>query len=127
MRLKITVQLLFLLLTLSPLSDPAHGTRAAYASGPTLSSARLPPGGNFVYANNDSFPNTVSAYSVAADGTLTQIPGSPFLTGGDGVGAGGAGFYAAPRATTCAIGNVLYVSNAGSNDVSAFTIRCSEE
>jgi len=46
--------------------------------------------GNFVYINDNVFggPNTVSAYSVGADCTLTPIPGSPFLTGGLATGAG---------------------------------------
>src|ERR1051325_8084888 len=40
--------------------------------------------GNFVYINNNVFggPNTVSAFSVGANCSLTPIPGSPFPTGG---------------------------------------------
>ncbi len=79
------------------------------------------PSADFVYANNDvSGANTVSAFSVGVNGALTPVPGSPFATGGRGVGGG---FYATNRLTVCAIGNFLYVSNAGSNDVSAFAIN----
>jgi len=75
---------------------------------------------NFVYTNNNpSGPNTVSAYSVAADGSLTPVPGSPFST--FGVGTGG-GFFASSRITAYPVGNLLYVANDGSDDVSAFSI-----
>src|SRR5689334_22758459 len=45
--------------------------------------------GNFVYVNDNVFggPNTVSAYAVGADCSLTPVPGSPFLTGGIATGA----------------------------------------
>src|SRR5690349_10104474 len=46
--------------------------------------------GNFVYVNNNIFggPNTVSAYSVGANCSLTPVPGSPFPTGGIAAAAG---------------------------------------
>jgi 6-phosphogluconolactonase (cycloisomerase 2 family) len=76
---------------------------------------------NFVYTNNNLFDgNTVTAFSVANDGTLTQIPGSPFATGG--LGSAG-GFFAVSRAATSVVGNILYISNDSSNDVSAFSIN----
>jgi 6-phosphogluconolactonase len=40
---------------------------------------------NFIYTNDGSVPNTVSAFRVNSDGSLRLIPGSPFLTGGNGV------------------------------------------
>src|SRR5437660_12881267 len=43
--------------------------------------------GNYVYVNNQASTNTVSAYSVSATGSLTQLPGSPFSTGGVGATA----------------------------------------
>jgi hypothetical protein len=43
--------------------------------------------GNFVYTDDNNSPNTVSAFTVAADGSLTLIPGSPFSTGGNGGGS----------------------------------------
>lgn len=76
--------------------------------------------GNFVYTNdNTSGANTVSAFSVDANGVLTQIAGSPFATSGTGSGSG---FFASNRATVCSVGNFLYASNAGSNTVSGFSI-----
>lgn len=70
----------------------------------------------FVYTNDDVNPNTVSAFGVDASGFLTPVPGSPFPTGGIGGGAA----FTASRITT--VGNFLYVSNGGSNNVSAFSI-----
>lgn len=76
---------------------------------------------NFVYTNNDiDGPNTVSGFSVSADGQLTDIFGSPFLTGGIGFG----GFlFASNRITMHTDGNFVYASNAVSNDVSVFKIN----
>ena len=77
--------------------------------------------GQFVYTNDDIgfAPNTVSGFSVASNGTLTLISGSPFLTGGTG---NGGGFFATNRTRAGIVGNCLFASNTGSNDVSAFTI-----
>ena len=54
----------------------------------------------FVFTNNDRSPNSVSAFSVAANGSLTVVPGSPFLTGGTGIGGG---FFASNRFTTAIV------------------------
>src|SRR5213593_3057828 len=77
---------------------------------------------NFVYTNDDvSGQNTVSGFAVAEnDGALTRVPGSPFLTGG--TGSTGGGLLAVNRATTCSTQKLIYVSNAGSNDVSGFSV-----
>jgi lactonase family protein with 7-bladed beta-propeller len=74
----------------------------------------------FVYTNNDRTPNSVSAFSVAANGSLSPVPGSPFLTGGNGAGGG---FFAANRITASVVKDFLYAANAGSNTVSAFSIN----
>lgn len=84
----------------------------------------------FVYTNNENITlNTVSAFVVGVGGTLTMVPGSPFLTGGVG---GAAGFYASHRITTVSTstGSFLYASNSGdnfvapgSNNISAFSIN----
>lgn len=77
--------------------------------------------GNFVYTNDDiAGPNTVSGFSVAANGALTLVPGSPFLTGGTGAGGG---YFASNRAAVHTDGNFLYASNTASADVSVFTIN----
>jgi DNA-binding beta-propeller fold protein YncE len=77
--------------------------------------------GNFVYTDDDiRGANTVSAFSVASNGALKLVPGSPFLTGGTG---NGGGWYGANRAAVSPVGNFLFVSNSVSNDVSVFTIN----
>lgn len=76
---------------------------------------------NFLYTNNNltSAPNTVTAYSVTANGTLTEI--ATYLTGGSGP----PGTIAVPsnNVTACVAGNFLYVANQGSDTVSAFSIN----
>jgi uncharacterized protein (TIGR03000 family) len=43
----------------------------------------------YVYTiNNDLRQNGVAVYKANADGTLTEVPGSPFATGGKGLGGG---------------------------------------
>jgi 6-phosphogluconolactonase len=76
--------------------------------------------GNFVYVNNNisNGPNTVSAFSVGADCSLTPIPGSPFPTGGIGSGAG---FTLVNQAEVC--GNNLYVANGQSSTITVFAIN----
>jgi hypothetical protein len=76
--------------------------------------------GTFVYTNNDQVPNSISAFSAAANGTLSPVPGSPFATGGNGMVGG---FFAANRITTAVIENVLYAANTGSDNISAFSIN----
>jgi 6-phosphogluconolactonase len=76
---------------------------------------------NFVYTNDNFSPNTVSAFKVSpSNGALTLIPGSPFLTGGDG-GAHDVGPETITTATQ-GIKSFLYAANAGSGTVSAFVI-----
>lgn len=73
---------------------------------------------NFVYTNNDqTTANSISAFSVDTNGALGGIAGSPFATGGAGHGSG---LYSANRIVV--VNNFLYASNAGSNDVSAFSL-----
>ena len=73
---------------------------------------------NFVYTNNDqTVANSVSAFSVDSSGTLGQIGGSPFATGGVGRGSG---LYSSNRIVV--VGDFLYASNAVSSNVSAFSI-----
>ena len=74
---------------------------------------------NFLYTNDDQSSNTVSAFSVASDGTLTPVAGSPFAT--NGVGFPG-GPFATNRIGIAVTDNFLFVSNTGSNDVSVFRI-----
>lgn len=77
--------------------------------------------GNFVYVNrNADGANSVTAFSAAASGALTEIAGSPFLTGGTG---NDLGFFASNRNTVCMAGSRLYVSNQGSNNITGFDIN----
>ena len=77
---------------------------------------------NFVYTDNNSVQaaNTVSAFSVGPNGALTPISGSPFSTGGIG---GNGGYVASTNILVSPSGNILFVANTGSNDVSAFSIN----
>jgi 6-phosphogluconolactonase len=78
--------------------------------------------GNFVYVNNSTFPgaNTVSAFSIGPNGSLSAVPGSPFLTGA--IGANG-GFFGVNRATVSTVGGFLFVTNDAPANVSAFSIN----
>jgi len=78
-------------------------------------------GNTFVYTNNNANPNTVTGFSVGPSGTLTMLPGTPVLTGGGGFGT----FFASNTATATMRKNFLYVSNSGTNDISAFKIDTS--
>lgn len=73
----------------------------------------------FVYTDNNTVgPNSVTAFSVAGNGALTNI--GSFATGGSGSGGG---LFAANRARTCMVGNRLYVANDGSRNVTGFDIN----
>lgn len=74
----------------------------------------------YVYINNNVLgANTVSAFSVDANGALTPIAGSPFPTGGSGVGGG---FFAANRITIGTVRKFLFVTNEQTNNISVFSI-----
>lgn len=78
---------------------------------------------DFVYTNDDVIgSNTISGFSVAGNGALTAVAGSPFATGGAG---GFGGFYAANRVNSCVAGNFLYASNSNSGNVSGFSVNSS--
>jgi 6-phosphogluconolactonase len=82
-------------------------------------SASLEAQSRFVYTNNDVLTtNTVSGFSVAANGAISEIAGSPFPTGGGGTGGGG---FAVNRVTVAG-GKFLYASNDGTHDIGAFVI-----
>jgi 6-phosphogluconolactonase (cycloisomerase 2 family) len=80
----------------------------------------------YVYANNDDDSggdhNLVTAFKVSNTGQMTIIDTYP--TGGLGTG----GFNAVNTVTSAKVGSnlCLFVSNGGSNNVSAFTIRSSD-
>src|SRR5215471_17705175 len=76
--------------------------------------------GTFVYTNNARTPNSISAFSAAANGSLTAIAGSPFATGGSGAVGGS---LTTNRITTAIVKDFLYAGNTDSNSVSAFSIN----
>jgi len=76
---------------------------------------------NFVYTNDSGFPqNTVSAFRVNLDGSLTLLAGSPFATGGSG---GGSDVNAGKITTATGAGrSFLYAANNQDGTISAFRI-----
>jgi 6-phosphogluconolactonase (cycloisomerase 2 family) len=85
---------------------------------------------NLVYVEtNDgvAHANSVAAYSNDGSGNLTPLAGSPYLTGGTGVGGNGAGQDGALDADQEVIinsaGNLLLAVNGHSNTVASFTIN----
>jgi len=82
-----------------------------------------PPGtsssaSKFLYANFNSSTNYVGAYSIGSDGTLTEISGSPFATGG----SSGYGYYASNRIAIARTKKLLFATNANDNTISVFSI-----
>ena len=74
----------------------------------------------YVYLdNNTAGTNTISGFSRAANGDLTALPGSPFVAGGAGLGAGIASQGAIRTADD---GQYLLAVDAGSNQISVLRI-----
>ena len=75
----------------------------------------------FVYVNDQSPTNTVTGFSIAANGSLTPLSASPFLTSGSGGGTAedpeGLALVPLARAT------ILYATNDGDGSISAFTLN----
>jgi len=106
----------------------AFGLLAGLLAAPAIASARAgtDPGGarqaaGYVYVdNNTAGANTISGFSRSANGALTFLPGSPFPSGGAGLGAG----LASQGATqTADHGRYLLAVDAGSNQISVLRIR----
>ncbi|MGC2695466.1 MAG: hypothetical protein WA738_06715, partial [Candidatus Angelobacter sp.] len=74
---------------------------------------------SYVYVNNQDVVNSVVGFSVSSTGSLTQVPGSPYLTGGIGSTSTCQGL---DRIVTSAANNLLYVSNSGDQTISVFQI-----
>ena len=72
----------------------------------------------FLYVNNNGSPNVISAFHFNSSGTLTPVPGSPFMTGGNG------GFCVdiGSTRTIHPSGGRLYATNYSSGNVSGFNI-----
>ena len=105
------------------------GMQAAYADcGCSYESSSRDDvaGAVFVATNPQDSPNRILMYHRHHDGTLSLVPGSPFLTGGIGTGAP----YLPPDALSSQSSLIvdeknkfLFVVNAGSNEVSVFRIH----
>lgn len=92
--------------TLSPIAGGFTGATGTNIAGMTIDSK-----GQFLYAA-DSGNNAVLAFSIASNGALTQIAGSPFAAGTQ------------PVSVAVDLNNVfLYTANKGSNDISGFTVK----
>jgi 6-phosphogluconolactonase (cycloisomerase 2 family) len=80
--------------------------------------AAVTPDGRHLYVASGGSPVDpdeavlTHAFTIGADGALTPTPGSPFVSGSGPVGV-----------TPTPDGRYLYVSNVGSDDISAFEIR----
>lgn len=77
-----------------------------------------PARAQFVYVNNNANPNSVTAFGIAGDGSLSAISGSPFSTGGLGDVSPNIGGI-----NLITVANRLYACNSVSNSVAAFDIE----
>ncbi|MGZ7090219.1 MAG: beta-propeller fold lactonase family protein, partial [Candidatus Angelobacter sp.] len=85
-----------------------------------LSPAVLHAQGNYVYVNNQDVANSISGFAVSSTGSLSPVPGSPFLTGGIGSTTTCIGL---DRITISAPNNLLFVANSGDQTISVFQIN----
>ncbi len=75
---------------------------------------------NYVYVNNQTPANSIVAYSVSPAGVLTNVPGSPFSTGGSGRNVV---CFGMDRMIVTQVNNLLYVANTGDMTITGFTIN----
>ncbi len=75
-----------------------------------------PGNAQFTYIVNDTSPNSISAYAVDGDGLMTELPGSPFATGGNG------GFDHHPDAVV-SCGAYVYAANTTSGSIAGFFVE----
>lgn len=96
------------------------GVASAHASPRSDHHQRPSPVVGHVYVNDNTAPaNTIAGFNRHADGTLSPIPGSPFVTGGAGTGSV-IGSQGALQLT--AGGRVLLAVDPGSNDISEMLV-----
>lgn len=110
---RITTQTTLLALCLAGLAAGATGASASTAAG-------SPVVGHAYVDDNAIGSNSVAAFDRHADGSLTPTPGSPFATGGAGLGRGLGSQGAIQRS---ADGKFLIAVNPGSDDVSVLRIE----
>jgi 6-phosphogluconolactonase (cycloisomerase 2 family) len=92
-----------------------------------VASAAAPANPLFLYAVNDGVANSVSAYAIRHDGSLAEIAGSPFATGGAGDAADpdSMALISPSTARLARTADRLYVANMGGSpaSISAFAIN----
>jgi 6-phosphogluconolactonase (cycloisomerase 2 family) len=100
---------------------PVLAGAAAAAAAPAASAAGHPsPVVDYVYVNdNTTGTNTIGAFERHANGSLTQIPGSPFAAGGAGTGSGLASQGALQLSPD---GRYLIAVDAGSSEISVLRV-----
>jgi uncharacterized protein (TIGR03000 family) len=76
-------------------------------------SAAVAMGGHVYTINNDLRQNGVAVYTMGADGALTEVAGSPFATGGKGLGGGDIDEQGAIRVA----GDFVLAVNPGSDSI----------
>jgi 6-phosphogluconolactonase len=91
---------------------------AAGAASPASASSKVV--GHLYVNDNTAGVNTIGAFDRHADGTLTPMPGSPFVAGGAGTGTGLASQGSLQRSSD---GRYLLAVDAGSNQISVLRIR----
>jgi 6-phosphogluconolactonase len=102
------------------LSVMAAAAIAAFPVAASASAYSSPVVGHVYTDDNTAGTNTIGAFNRHADGTLTPEPGSPFVAGGAGTGAGLASQGALQIS---ADGRYLVAVDAGSNQISVLQIN----
>ena len=82
----------------------------------------LPYNGKYIYATTDSAPNYVAGFAIKADGSLESLPGSPFLTGGNGQGGG---MFANMPIALARDSKLLFSANLADSTITSFTLNSS--
>ena len=112
-------------LTLTVSFRLAMAMLAAFATASTAT-AQPPKGTVYVQSNVAAGPgNQIIGFKRDGVGTLTQLPGSPYSTGGAGISPS---FNLGPydsdsEIVASADGSIMYVTNGGSNSIAAFTFK----
>ena len=80
----------------------------------------VPYNGKFLYVNNDGAANAVSGFAIKANGSLAELAGSPFVTGGAGeTGA----YYAVNPIAMAHTKKLLFAANRADDTVTVFQIN----
>src|ERR1700722_18180200 len=98
----------------------AVGAGAAAAATPAYGPGTSPVIGHVYLDDSTVGTNTISGFDRHLDGSLTPLPGSPFVAGGAGTGAGLASEGAVQVTND---GRFLIAVDAGSNQLSVLRIR----